>query len=198
MSGALQPRPLDIHGGGLDLIFPHHESEMLIARAETHTELANYYVHHELVTHRLQKMSKSRANYVTLREMFEVYEPEVVRFALLSHHYRVAMECCDEGFDDAERDLDTLRRAVALVGPPPHAVTPPAATDTHSQLARAVTALDDDLDTPTALELAVALAEHITAHPLDLDDAARADAAAVFALVQSVCGLSSLAPAACA
>ncbi len=194
MSGALQSRPLDIHGGGIDLIYPHHESEILIARAETHTELARYYLHHQLVTHRLQKMSKSRANYVTLGEMFEVYEPEVVRFALLSHHYREAMECCDEGFDDAERDLDTLRRAMALVGAPVAPLAPPPAGDTTSHLARVIAALDDDLDTPTALEAAVALAEQITTHPQDApDDTTRADAAAVFAVLHEVCGLASLA-----
>ena len=193
MSGALQPRPLDIHGGGLDLIYPHHESEMLIARAETHTELARFYLHHQLVTHRLQKMSKSRANYVTLREVSEVYDPEVVRVALLSHHYREAMECCDEGFDDAERDLDTLRRAAALAGPPPAATGALAALVTPGgYAARIIAALDDDLDTPVALELAIACAEAFIAQPSAFSVEQRADAAAAFAILESVCGLPSL------
>ncbi len=187
MSGALQPRPLDIHGGGLDLIYPHHESEMLIAHAETGSDLARFYLHHQLVTHRLQKMSKSRANYVTLREVYEEYEPEVVRVALLQHHYREPMECCDEGFDDAERALDTLRRAVEIVG---HAE--PRVVAAESLGGRIVAAVDDDLGTPTALDLALAEAEAVTAHPQDLTPERRADAAAAFAGLAEICGLPSL------
>lgn len=197
MSGALLPRPLDIHGGGIDLIYPHHESEMLIARAETGDDLSRFYVHNALVTHRLQKMSKSRANYVTLAEVFEEYEPDPVRFALLSHHYRKPMECCDEGFDDAVRTLDALEAAAralreALPGDEEAAGAAPA-PPARSPRRAFEDALDADLDTPAAIAaLTVAAREARRSGPAR--SAARREAALLFRDAAAVLGLPSLDP----
>ncbi len=193
MSGALLPRPLDIHGGGVDLIYPHHESEMLIARAETGVDLARFYVHNALVTHRLEKMSKSRANYVTLTEVFEEYDPSVVRYALLAYHYRAAMECCDEGFDDATHAVASLTRSAAALAGDASPRERVRATDGAPSAPRMAVraAIEDDLDTPRALDLISGLAADAAASS---DSAMRRDVATALQDAAWLLGLPFLDP----
>lgn len=80
--------PLDIHGGGLDLIFPHHENEMAQTEAAFHVPLANYWVHNGFVRIDSEKMSKSLGNFKTIRQILETWLPETLRFFLLTKHYR--------------------------------------------------------------------------------------------------------------
>jgi cysteinyl-tRNA synthetase len=189
MSGKLLPRPLDIHGGGIDLIYPHHESEILTARAETGIELSRFYVHNALVTHRLQKMSKSRANFVTLAEVFEEYPPEAVRYALLTHHYRAPMECCDEGFDDAVSAVETLARAAKRVAG--GGVRDSNDSDMASPRAAFWAAMNDDLDTPRALAVVMGAAADVGGKA-PLGDVARRETALLFHEAAEVLGLPSL------
>ncbi len=95
--------PLDIHGGGQDLIFPHHENEIAQTEACTHKELARYWVHNGFVQIDSEKMSKSLNNFKTIRDILEQYLPETLRFFLLGKQYRSPIDFTDTSMDEAER-----------------------------------------------------------------------------------------------
>ncbi len=95
--------PLDIHGGGQDLIFPHHENEIAQTEACTHKELAKYWVHNGFVQINAEKMSKSLGNFKTIRDILEQFLPETLRFFLLGKHYRSPIDFTDTSMEEAER-----------------------------------------------------------------------------------------------
>ncbi len=145
---------IDIHGGGQDLVFPHHENERAQARCEhPDQDFVRYWVHNGYITVRGEKMSKSLGNFFTVREILEHFPGEAIRYALLSGHYRKPLDWSAELASQAKASLDRLYRALddavdvgAAASPPPAAV---------------LAALEDDLNTPQALsalhELASAL-----------------------------------------
>ncbi|BBD07836.1 cysteine--tRNA ligase [Desulfovibrio ferrophilus] len=109
--------PLDIHGGGQDLIFPHHENEIAQSEAATGKEMANYWVHNGFVQVDSEKMSKSLNNFKTIREIMEVYLPETLRYFLLTKHYRSPIDFTFENMDEAEKNLKriyTVKRDLAV------------------------------------------------------------------------------------
>ncbi len=95
--------PLDIHGGGLDLIFPHHENEIAQTEAATGKELATTWVHNGFVQVNSEKMSKSLGNFKTIREILKNYLPETLRFFLLGKHYRSPIDFSFESMEETER-----------------------------------------------------------------------------------------------
>ncbi len=101
MSGALLGQPLDIHGGGKDLIFPHHENEVAQSEAEADLDFAKYWIHNGFVNVDSEKMSKSLGNFFTIREVLERYRPEIIRFFLLSTHYRSPLDFSDQALEEA-------------------------------------------------------------------------------------------------
>ena len=103
MSAKYLPLPLDIHGGGLDLIFPHHENEIAQTGAACGAELASMWVHNGFVQVNSEKMSKSLGNFKTIRDILEKYLPETLRFFLLSKHYRSPIDFSFESMDETER-----------------------------------------------------------------------------------------------
>ncbi len=96
----------DIHGGGADLIFPHHENEIAQSEAYTGKPFAKYWVHNGFITIDKEKMSKSLGNFFTIREILEKYDAEVVRLFIVSSHYRSPIEFSQEQLRDAESSLD--------------------------------------------------------------------------------------------
>jgi len=96
----------DIHGGGRDLIFPHHENEIAQSEAATHKPFVKYWLHNGLMQLRGEKMSKSTGVLVTISELLERHHPETVRFFLLSSHYRNPIDFSEERLDEARRALD--------------------------------------------------------------------------------------------
>ncbi len=96
----------DIHGGGADLLFPHHENEIAQSEAFTGKPFAKYWVHNGFITIDKEKMSKSLGNFFTIKEVLDRFDPEVVRFFLLSTHYRSPIEFSDEQLREAESSLD--------------------------------------------------------------------------------------------
>jgi len=109
--------PLDIHGGGQDLIFPHHENEIAQTEAATGLEMARYWVHNGFVQVDAEKMSKSLGNFKTIREIMEAYIPETLRYFLLTKHYRSPIDFTLENMDEAEKNLRriyTVRQDIAM------------------------------------------------------------------------------------
>jgi L-cysteine:1D-myo-inositol 2-amino-2-deoxy-alpha-D-glucopyranoside ligase len=138
---------IDLHGGGCDLIYPHHESE--IVQAETVTgqrPFARHWMHVEMARLGGRKMSKSEGNMVFVRDVLRRHDADVLRIYLLRTHYRKPLDFDDAALDDAAEVADRIRRAA----------TAPVATAGHGDgagvVGRFVDALDDDLDTPAAID----------------------------------------------
>ena len=160
--------PLDIHGGGQDLIFPHHENE--IAQSEAYTGIepfANYWVHNGLLRLGEDKMSKSLGNLVSVEEALERHSADALRAYFLSSHYRSPLQYSDEGSAAMERSFDRFRHA--LRPDRDGAAGDAAATGDNSGAAlspapfqeRFTAAMDDDLNTPQAIAALFDLAREI-------------------------------------
>jgi cysteinyl-tRNA synthetase len=153
----------DIHGGGEDLIFPHHECEIAQAEAVTHVPFARYWLHNGFVNLGKEKMSKSLGNTLTIRDIVKRHDPEALRLWILGTHYRHLLEWSDERVEEAARALGRLSRLVddaSTLGAAPGPLPPTFG----GFAARFTAAMDDDFNTPQALgalfDFARALSEH--------------------------------------
>jgi len=99
---------IDIHGGGQDLIFPHHENEIAQSEALTSKSFANYWLHHGLVTAKGEKMSKSLKNYITVKELLDKYDVSVIRYFLISSHYRKPLDFSENAMNQAKNALERI------------------------------------------------------------------------------------------
>jgi cysteinyl-tRNA synthetase len=115
MSEKHLPLPLDIHGGGQDLVFPHHENEIAQTEAATGKEFARYWVHNGFVQVNAEKMSKSLGNFSTIRDILQGYLPETLRYFLLTKHYRSPIDFTFDGMDEAEKNLRRIYQTLNLV-----------------------------------------------------------------------------------
>jgi cysteinyl-tRNA synthetase len=108
MSSAYLGQTFDIHGGGKDLIFPHHENEIAQSEAATGHPFANYWIHNGFVNINQEKMSKSLGNFLLIRDVLKSYHTEAVRLFLLSNHYRSPVDFTDKAMDEAGIALDKI------------------------------------------------------------------------------------------
>jgi cysteinyl-tRNA synthetase len=115
MSEKLLGLPLDIHGGGQDLIFPHHENEIAQSEAATDKDFARFWVHNGFVRINAEKMSKSLGNFVTIRDIYTHFLPETLRFFLLSSQYRSPLDYSAEALAEAEKGLKRIYAALAQI-----------------------------------------------------------------------------------
>ena len=140
MSAEYLGEEFDIHAGGLDLIFPHHENEIAQSRCAHGTKMmAKYWMHNGYVTVDGEKMSKSLGNFTTVADVLAHHPGEAMRYALMSAHYRAPLDFSMAGVVEAKKALDALYRAVANA-------------DENGDIDQAMlTALGDDLNTPNAL-----------------------------------------------
>ncbi|VAX08050.1 Cysteinyl-tRNA synthetase [hydrothermal vent metagenome] len=154
MSTCCLGNTFDIHGGGADLQFPHHENEIAQSEAATGQKFVNYWLHNGFVRINEEKMSKSLGNFFTIREILEVYRPEEVRYFILTSQYRSPLNYDDEHLDNARAAL--TRFYTALRGLPEAA---PVGGETFRDQFN--TAMDDDFNTPEALAALFDLAREI-------------------------------------
>jgi cysteinyl-tRNA synthetase len=153
MSADLLGKHFDIHGGGQDLQFPHHENEIAQSEGAHGCTFVNYWMHNGFVRVDNEKMSKSLGNFFTIREVLEKYDAEVVRFFILRAHYRSPLNYSDAHLDDAKGALSRLYTALK------HAPLTVAAPDWRQPAAqRFRAAMDDDFNTPEALAVLFELA----------------------------------------
>jgi cysteinyl-tRNA synthetase len=103
---------IDIHGGGLDNQFPHHECEIAQSESASGKPFAKYWLHNNMVTVDGKKMSKSLGNHIILTELFDKYDPMTVRFFVLQGHYRSPQDFSDQALNSAQKGFERLRRAV--------------------------------------------------------------------------------------
>ena len=146
---------IDIHGGGQDLIFPHHENENAQSRCAHGAPLARYWVHNGMIRMGRSKMAKSRGNILTIRELLRQIPGEVLRLALLSARYRDPLEWSGELIAASRRRLDRLYRVLLDCREREADMAPGGEAQASSELIRA---LEDDLNTPAALGVLAAQA----------------------------------------
>jgi cysteinyl-tRNA synthetase len=160
MSTCCLGESFDIHGGGPDLPFPHHENEIAQSEAATGKHYANYWMHAGAVRVNNEKMSKSLGNFFTIREILNQYHPEVARYLLLASHYRSAINYSEENLHTARGALE--RFYTALRGLENIPVLPLSQLDA-SQLtvARFMAEMDDDFGTPEAMAALFELARQL-------------------------------------
>jgi cysteinyl-tRNA synthetase len=115
MSSKYLGESFDIHGGGADLIFPHHENEIAQSEAYTGKQFVKYWMHNGFITVDKEKMSKSLGNFFTIKDILEKYEPEVIRYFLLSTHYRSPIEFSDVQLTEAELSIDRYYSTVTRI-----------------------------------------------------------------------------------
>ena len=154
--------PLDIHGGGQDLIFPHHENE--IAQSEAHTGItpfAHHWVHNGLLQLGEDKMSKSLGNLVSVEEALAEYSADALRMYFLSSHYRSPLQYSDEGSAAMERSIDRFYHALRPTDVDEGAPSSGEALDAAPFRQRFMAAMDDDLNTPQAIAALFDLARDI-------------------------------------
>ena len=150
---------IDIHGGGSDLIFPHHENEIAQSEAVTGETLANFWMHVGMLQIDKEKMSKSIGNTFTIREILKVYHPEVVRYFLISNHYRSPLHYDDQTLKVASLALQRLY--IALRG---LLISPSNMNSMHEHSEyynKFIMAMDDDFNTPEALAVLFDIAKEI-------------------------------------
>ena len=157
MSNKILGNHFDIHGGGQDLQFPHHENEIAQSEAANDCKMANYWLHNGFVKIDDEKMSKSLGNFFTIQSILKDYLPEVVRFFILKAHYRSPLNYSDIQLDDAKQGLTrlylTIRNKVE---------SRKSAIDWSNNYAtRFKDALDDDFNTPAAIAVLYELANEI-------------------------------------
>jgi len=105
---------IDIHGGGSDLIFPHHENEIAQSESFTGKKFVNYWIHNGFVNINNEKMSKSLKNYITIRDLLKDYEPEVIRIFFMFTHYRSFIDFSQNGLESAKQSLIRIYEALSL------------------------------------------------------------------------------------
>lgn len=146
----------DIHGGGSDLTFPHHENEIAQSCCAFDTPYVNYWLHTGMVQVNNEKMSKSLDNFFTVREVLKQYDAESVRYFLLNGHYRSQLNYSDDNLKQAKASLERLYTAI-------RDVTPNLEVDLtkFAQVEKFNTAMDDDFNTPEALSVMFELAKEL-------------------------------------
>jgi cysteinyl-tRNA synthetase len=144
MSAALLGETFDIHGGGIDLVFPHHENEIAQSRCAFHTSvMANYWMHNGFLQVEGEKMAKSAGNFVTIHELLKDWPGEVVRFNMLRTHYRQPIDWTVKGLEVSWKSLEAIYEIVEA--------RVPKGTLAFSTDAPFLAALLDDLNTPQAI-----------------------------------------------
>jgi cysteinyl-tRNA synthetase len=157
MSTELLGNRFDIHGGGEDLQFPHHENEIAQSEGANGVKFVNYWMHNGFVQVDKEKMSKSLGNFFTVREILKKYDAEVVRFFILRAHYRSPLNHSDANLEDAKGALTRLYTALKNA-------SPGSAIDWKEPYAkRFKEAMDDDFGTPEAVAVLFDLANRINA-----------------------------------
>lgn len=156
MACELLGRQFDIHGGGADLQFPHHENEIAQSEGANQNTFVNYWMHNGFVRVDNEKMSKSLGNFFTIREVLAKYDSEVVRFFILRAHYRSQLNYSDAHLDDARNALTRMYTALKDVVPDN---APLDMTEAHA--VRFAEAMNDDFNTPLAVAVLFELTNEI-------------------------------------
>ena len=173
----------DIHGGGSDLTFPHHENEIAQSCCAFDTPYVNYWLHTGMVQVDNEKMSKSLDNFFTVREVLKKYDAESVRYFLINGHYRSQLNYSDDNLKQAKASLERLYTALRDVD-----VNLDVELDSFAQVKRFNAAMDDDFNTPEALSVMFELAKELNKEKL-IDASKASDLGGVLVKLGAVLGI---------
>lgn len=154
----------DIHGGGLENQFPHHECEIAQSEGATGKPFVKYWLHNNMVTANGQKMGKSLGNFITLKDAFKKWKPATIRFFILQSHYRSTLDFSDEALDAAGKGLERLSNTVRHLKERMKLASSDgvdAGIDCANLKAAFLTAMDDDFNTPQALAVLFDLSKEV-------------------------------------
>ena len=185
----------DIHGGGMDLVFPHHECEIAQATASQGSDMVKYWMHNNMITINGQKMGKSLGNFITLEQFFtgnhdsleQAYSPMTIRFFILSAHYRGTVDFSNDALKASEKGLEKLMTAIADIDRMPVAAESDADTKKTVGALRqkCYDAMNDDLATPQVISNlfeACAVINKVLDHKASISEADKKELADVMAL----------------
>jgi cysteinyl-tRNA synthetase len=179
MSSALLGNHFDIHGGGQDLQFPHHENEIAQSEGANQEPFVNYWIHNGFVRVDNEKMSKSLGNFFTVREVLARYDAEVVRFFIVRAHYRSPLNYSDQHLEDAKHALTRLYTALKGLDA---AAGPVDWSDAHAKRFR--DAMNDDFNTPEAIAVLFDLANELNKSRSSKDASRLKSLAGILGLLQ--------------
>ena len=154
MSTKILGEEIDIHAGGVDLIFPHHENEIAQTEAVTNKKFVRYWIHSEHLIVEGKKMSKSEGNFFTLRDLIDKgYDAKNIRFLLISSHYRSQLNFTFDGINQAKENINRIQEVYSKIieGKPKSGIDANISNITNESKKAFEEALDDDLDMPVAL-----------------------------------------------
>ena len=153
MSSSLLGDSFDIHGGGRDLIFPHHENEIAQSEGASGKPFVKYWLHNGFVNVNQEKMSKSLGNFFTIRDILKIYDPEVVRFFILTAHYRSPIDFSDQNLVEAQSGVSRFYEALETAEVAVKDIVEADMTSTEGALleTRFREAMDDDFNTALAI-----------------------------------------------
>ena len=186
---------IDIHAGGEDLIFPHHENEIAQSEAANDIEFSRYWMHNGFLKINNEKMSKSLGNFFTVREIGEKYDLQVIRFFMLSAHYRTPLNFSQELVEASKNGLDRIKTAATRLDELVNAGNGDAMTDKETENAKEIqsyvdkfeTAMDDDLNTADAISAIFELVKF--ANTTISDDSTSAYAKALYDTLSKLCDI---------
>ena len=144
MSEKLLGKNFDIHGGGQDLIFPHHENEIAQSECANNEKFANFWLHNGFVNVEGNKMSKSEGNFVTVNQLKQKYQGEVIRLAMISTHYRQPLNWTENNLTECKKTLDKWYQLISENN---------FSFDNEKISSEVINALEDDLNTPKAISI---------------------------------------------
>jgi cysteinyl-tRNA synthetase len=182
MSSNLLGTHFDIHGGGHDLQFPHHENEIAQSEACNGHQYVNYWMHNGFIRINDEKMSKSLNNFFTIRDVLKAYKAEEIRYFMLNSHYRSPLNYSTEQLDNARSSLTRLYTALRDLP----AAKAPLDTEVEQRF-RAV--MDDDFNTPEAMAILFELAREVNRLRMEQDDMAAAETGALLKRLAGILGL---------
>ncbi|WP_417530432.1 cysteine--tRNA ligase [Marinobacter lipolyticus] len=182
MSNCCLGETFDIHGGGPDLLFPHHENEIAQSECANGQTFVNTWMHAGAIRVNKEKMSKSLGNFFTIREILEKYPPEIVRYFLVSSHYRSQVDYSEESLAEAGRTLTKLYHSLRGIIPAKDV----AATEYDKRFEEV---MDDDFNTAGAIAVLHAVANEINQHRREGKEEEARQAAAVLVRLGGVLGL---------
>lgn len=186
---------IDIHAGGEDLIFPHHENEIAQSEAANDIEFSRYWMHNGFLKINNEKMSKSLGNFFTVREIGEKYDLQVIRFFMLSAHYRTPLNFSQELVEASKNGLDRIKTAATRLDEFVNAGNGDAMTDKETENAKEIqsyvdkfeAAMDDDLNTADAISAIFELVKF--ANTTISDDSTSAYAKALYDTLSKLCDI---------
>lgn len=156
-------KTIDIHAGGADLIFPHHENEIAQSECANGEQFVKYWLHNGFVTINKEKMSKSLGNFLTIDDMLKIYDANTIRFFILTNHYRMPVEFSDEALSSAQAGVKRLYNSINIAR---KIVKIDENIDENSlEYKEFVEAMDDDLNTSKALAVFFDLANQVNKEP---------------------------------